>query len=138
MSSLKYDPLQTKLTDYYELVNEVDLLSTSNPDLMKAFSNANEERRKMLGISPSGDKLEQIISNAEKNSLRYPHGRRHSEVVKKFQHLYFSMLVQWLTALCSSIGVARGGHGRAVALPSLNFALPSKVSKPSFSTQQSS
>ena len=36
------------------------------------------------------------------------------------------------------IGVARGGHGRAVALPSLNFALPSKVSKPSFSTQQSS
>lgn len=90
MSSLKYDPLQTKLTDYYELVNEIDLLSRSNPDVMKAFNNANEERRKMLGISPSGDKLEfksffqQIISNAEKNALRHPHGRRHSEVVKKF------------------------------------------------------
>ena len=27
-----------------------------------------------------------------------------------------------------SIGVARGGHGRAFALPSLNFALPSKPS----------
>ena len=26
------------------------------------------------------------------------------------------------------IGVARGGHGRAFALPSLNFALPSKTS----------
>ena len=26
------------------------------------------------------------------------------------------------------IGVARGGHGRAFALPSLNFALPSKPS----------
>ena len=25
-SSLKYDPLQTKLTDYYELVNEVDMI----------------------------------------------------------------------------------------------------------------
>ena len=74
MSLLKYDPLQTKLTDYYELVNEVDLLSRSNPDLMKAFSNANEEQRKMLEISPSGDKLEfksffqQIISNVEKFS----------------------------------------------------------------------
>ena len=42
-----------------------------------------------------------------------------------------------ITAI-DSIGVARGGHGRAVALPSLNFALPSKVSKPSFSTQQTS
>ena len=28
-----------------------------------------------------------------------------------------------------SIGVARGGQGRAFALPSLNFALPSKVAK---------
>ena len=27
-----------------------------------------------------------------------------------------------------NIGVARGGHGRAFALPSLNFALPSKAS----------
>ena len=27
-----------------------------------------------------------------------------------------------------SIGVARGGHGRVFALPSLNFALPSKPS----------
>ena len=30
--------------------------------------------------------------------------------------------------LAISIGVARGGHGRAFALPSLNFALPSKPS----------
>ena len=27
-----------------------------------------------------------------------------------------------------TIGVARGGHGRAFALPSFNFALPSKPS----------
>ena len=90
MSSLKYDPLQTKLTDYYKLVDEVDMISRSNPDVMKAFDNANEERRKMLGLFPSSDKLEfksffqQIISNAENNVLRHPHGRRHSEVIKKF------------------------------------------------------
>ena len=32
-----------------------------------------------------------------------------------------------VTRVCV-IGVARGGHGRAFALPSLNFALPSKPS----------
>ena len=31
--------------------------------------------------------------------------------------------------LCAmNIGIVRGGHGRAFALPSLNFALPSKPS----------
>ena len=32
------------------------------------------------------------------------------------------------TSLVNHIGVARGGHGRAFALPSLNIALPSKPS----------
>ena len=32
------------------------------------------------------------------------------------------------TGIHIGIGVARGGHGRAYALPSLNFALPSKPS----------
>ena len=91
MLFIKYDPSQTKLTDYYELVNEIDLLSKSNPDLMKAFNNANEERKKILSISPLDEKsvefksfFKQIISNAEKNALKQPHGRRHSEVVRKF------------------------------------------------------
>ena len=34
-----------------------------------------------------------------------------------------------MSGLTSPIGVARGGQGRAFALPSLNFALPSKVAK---------
>ena len=73
MLSLKCDPSQTKLTDYYKLVTEVDLLSKSNPELMKAFDNANEERNRMLDISSSDNKsvdfksfFRQIISNAEK------------------------------------------------------------------------
>ena len=37
-------------------------------------------------------------------------------------------VVTLLGSLPSSIGVTRGGHGRAFALPSLNFALPSKLS----------
>ena len=46
--------------------------------------------------------------------------------------------LDWLVVLCDvfvfvgdhviDISVARGGHGRAFALPSLNFALPSKPS----------
>ena len=34
----------------------------------------------------------------------------------------------YLKYMLIAIGVARGGHGRAFALPSLNFALPSKPS----------
>ena len=73
MLSLKYDPSQTKLMDYYKVVTEVDLLSKSNPEVMKAFDNANEERKRMLDISSSDNKsvdfksfFRQIISNAEK------------------------------------------------------------------------
>ena len=40
-----------------------------------------------------------------------PHAKRCSEII-----------------LLAIIGVARGGQGRAFALPSLNFALPSKPS----------
>ena len=43
MLSFKCDPSQTKLTQYYKLVTEVDLLSKSNPELMKGFDNANKE-----------------------------------------------------------------------------------------------
>ena len=58
MLSLKCDPSQTKLTDYYNLVIEVDLLSRSNPELMKAFNNANEERKRILGISSDSKPVE--------------------------------------------------------------------------------
>ena len=78
MLSLKCDPSQTKLTDYYKLVTEVDLLSKSNPELMKAFDNANEERKRMLDISSSDNKsvefksfFWQIVANAEKNALKH-------------------------------------------------------------------
>ena len=93
MLSFKCDPSQTKLTEYYKLVTEVDLLSKYNRELMKAFDNANKERKRMLDImlSSSDNKsvesksfFQLIISNAERNALKHPHGRRHSEVVKKF------------------------------------------------------
>ena len=43
--SSKCDPSQTKQTDYYKLVTEVDSLSKSNPELTKAFNNVNEEQK---------------------------------------------------------------------------------------------
>ena len=62
--------------DYYKLVTEVDLLSKSNPELMKVFDNANEDWKRMLDISSSDNKpvefksfFWQIISNTEKNAL---------------------------------------------------------------------
>ena len=49
----------------------------------------------------------------------YPHDR----------HIYDCMYINFtFLGRVTPISVARGGHGRAFALPSLNFALPSKPS----------
>ena len=40
----------------------------------------------------------------------------------------YTMFTLWINFSERIIGIARGGHGRAYALPSLNFALPSKPS----------
>ena len=43
MLLLKHNPSQTRLTEYYELINHIDLLSKSTPKLLEAFNQANEE-----------------------------------------------------------------------------------------------
>ena len=50
----------------------------------------------MLDISSSDNKSvefksfsRQVVANAEKNALKHPHGKRHSEVVKKFSTSFF-------------------------------------------------
>ena len=72
------------------------MLSKSNPELKKAFNNANEEWKRILSISPLNEKLvkfksffQQITSNAKRNALKQPHGTRHSKVVKKFARSLF-------------------------------------------------
>ena len=42
------DPSQEKITNYFDLVEKIDLLSKSNDDLMKAFNEANEDQREFL------------------------------------------------------------------------------------------
>ena len=50
----------------------------------------------------------------------YPHDR----------YIYYFMCINstFLGRVTPISAIARGGHGRAFALPSLNFALPSKPS----------
>ena len=91
MSLLKHDPSQTRLTQYYDLINQIDLLTKSTPELMKAFNKANEERSKILNISSLHRKplefqsfFQKIVCNADSNACKQPQGRRHCEIVKKF------------------------------------------------------
>ena len=43
------DPSQQRLTNYYDLVDQVYVLSRTNPDLIKAFNEANDDRKTVLG-----------------------------------------------------------------------------------------
>jgi len=54
---------------------------------MKAFNEADEERKSVLGENIQIDFksfFNQILLNAEQNATKHPQGRRQSEVVKKF------------------------------------------------------
>ena len=88
MSLLKHDPSQTRLTQYYDLINQIDLLTKSTPELMKAFNIANEEQSKNLNISSLHRKplefqsfFQKIVCNADSNGCKQPQG---SEIIKKF------------------------------------------------------
>jgi len=78
---------QIRRTNYFDLVEKIDLLSKSNNELMKALNEANDERKSLFGENEQVDFksfFNQIVLNAEKNSTKHPQGRRHTEVVKKF------------------------------------------------------
>ena len=81
------NPSQKKITNYFDLVDKIDLLSKSNDELMKAFNEANKDRKSVLGENERVDFksfFNQIVVNAEQNATKHPQGRRHSEGVKKF------------------------------------------------------
>ena len=81
MQFLKHDSSQTRITDYYDIVNQVDLLRKSKPELMNAFHFAGNEHTRQADFHSFFNK---IIANAENNASKLPHLRRHDSVIKKF------------------------------------------------------
>ena len=80
---------QTQVTDYFSILNEIEYLSTENEKLSKMLQSQCTESKPNSDVCSFSPVLRQIVSNAEKNVHRLPHGQRHPEVLKKFSTSFF-------------------------------------------------
>ena len=135
MSLLKHDPSQMRLTQYYDLINQIDLLTKSTPELTKAFNKASIERSKILNTSSLHRKplefqsfFQKIVCNADNNACKQLQGRRHCEIVKSLPlYLYAGSMAYNLvqqnmtTALPCLRTVQRNLHSEYHPLSEGNF-----------------
>ena len=73
------DIKQSCITQYYNLVDEIEKLSHGNKELCTL-------RNQDVPFSPV---FKQIIANAKRNATVLPHAKRHLEVIKKFATVLF-------------------------------------------------
>ena len=79
------DISQTFLTQYYNIVDEIERL-THNTKILSTLRRQESDESSVMSFSPV---LKQIIANAEQNATALPHGKRHPEVIKKFATALF-------------------------------------------------
>ena len=91
MKKLQPDKLQPKITDFYSIIEQLDIMARTNSDLLNALNAAKDERINTLCKYTSlaqcedfGSFFKQLLSNAESNVSKLPNQRRHDEIIKKF------------------------------------------------------
>jgi len=80
------DPCQTHITDYFQVLNDIESLLQTNSklsDLVQQYSN-DQSTSVVNHNAPFTPILRQLILNAEKNVESLPNHRRHPEILKKF------------------------------------------------------
>ena len=83
LEAAQSDPDQTAITDFFFVIDEIDRLTNDNKKLldMLRLRDTSDSQSTLQSCTPI---LRQIVANAERNVSRLPHGRRHSEMLKKF------------------------------------------------------
>ena len=93
MSLLKFDPAQSKITDYYRTIEKVEELVTSTPELISMFKfstiycglNQSSEISNSSNAMKFCSFFRKIVENANNNADKsIPQARRHDAVIKKF------------------------------------------------------
>ena len=86
------DPLQLRITDYWNIVDDLEQLQYKNEKLSMLV----RELEVSLGAfhqnpikSKFSNLLQILISNAEQNCGKYPTKRKHSDTIKKFATAFF-------------------------------------------------
>ena len=81
-----HDPAQTCITDYFKILNEIEILVKENVKLTKLLQQNGNKSFNTGSLTPI---LKQLLINAEKNASIYPSQRRHTEILKKFSTALF-------------------------------------------------
>ena len=80
------DPCQTHITDYFQLINNIEELLKANSKLCDLLQQYRKDQSDTVisHNSSFAPILKQLVLNAEKNLDRAPSHRRHSDIMKKF------------------------------------------------------
>ena len=86
------DPLQTSITDYYKVIEDIERLVFENKILtmllqQHSIQNLTQNSNISSSLTPV---LKKILLNAEANTQKYPKQCRHIEIVIKFATALFS------------------------------------------------
>ena len=78
------DPLQARITDYWNTLDSTEKLAHENKQLLSQVTNANLKSMQSGSIQapPFTNVLKQIIINAERNHGQYPTHWQHSVTLK--------------------------------------------------------
>ena len=78
------DPNQQKITSFMQIVDRMTKLIEETPEIMGIMETVTQDQGRERDISTVSPLLKQLLLNAERNVQKFPHQRRHEEVLKKF------------------------------------------------------
>ena len=94
LSSLKIaaDPAQTKITDYFKLIDQIESLTSNNPEFNSILQEVCKIQQQRLpnhnletSIESFSPLLKQLLTNAKANvDKMVPQAKRHNAIIKKF------------------------------------------------------
>ena len=87
LSLLKPECGQTKLIDYFALLDKIENVMQRHPELHKVVTNV-DTQLKQLSLNDCESNFcplfKQLLANAYNNANKTPTSRRHDEIIKKF------------------------------------------------------
>ena len=104
MLKVAIDPNQTKITDYYKLLDKIESLASSSSEYGSIINEVDKIQRERLTMchpeletEKFGSLFKQMLENITLNANKVPQARRHDHIIKSFRRHSSYMLVQELT-----------------------------------------
>lgn len=91
MLEIAIDPNQTKITDHYKLLDEIEMLACSSEEYGNIINEAYKMQRERLtmchpelGTEKFSSLFKTLLENIIVNASKVPQARRHDHIIKKF------------------------------------------------------